>query len=167
MVNEAHNGMTRWVRTREVGGRMIRAAHGIGLRRLAMEALPRLPILPLGPVNEFPAADCGYLAHRPGEPLLVWCGNGHATKTAPGEWAPNGPALRGYVRRRLLRHRPDRHRGLPRRRPILGAWAARQHREHAGRTWRHRRILSSQVPPPLCGWPGVDALVVSTDNAMT
>jgi hypothetical protein len=29
------------------------------------------------------------------------------------------------------------------------------------------RILRDQAPPPLDGWAGVDALVVSTDNEMT
>ena len=28
-------------------------------------------------------------------------------------------------------------------------------------------ILRDQAPPPLDGWAGVDALVVSTDNEMT
>ena len=28
-------------------------------------------------------------------------------------------------------------------------------------------ILRDQAPPPLDGWAGVDALVVSTDNALT
>ena len=39
MANEAHNGLARCVRTREVGVRMIRSAHEAGVRRLAMEAL--------------------------------------------------------------------------------------------------------------------------------
>ena len=39
MANEAHNGLARCVRTREVGVRMIQAAHEAGVRRLAMEAL--------------------------------------------------------------------------------------------------------------------------------
>jgi len=33
MANEAHDGLTRCVRTREVGLRMIQAAHGAGVRR--------------------------------------------------------------------------------------------------------------------------------------
>ena len=40
MANEAHSGLARCVRTREVGCRMVRAAHEAGVRRLAMEALP-------------------------------------------------------------------------------------------------------------------------------
>ena len=42
MANEAHSGLARCVRTREVGVRMIQAAHEAGVRRLAMEALPPL-----------------------------------------------------------------------------------------------------------------------------
>jgi hypothetical protein len=40
MANEAHDGLARCVRTREVGVRIIQAAHQAGVRRLAMEALP-------------------------------------------------------------------------------------------------------------------------------
>jgi hypothetical protein len=61
MANEAHNGLTRCIRTRDVGARIIRAAHESGVRRLAMEALPRLPSRPLGPSTEEPPADGGYL----------------------------------------------------------------------------------------------------------
>jgi hypothetical protein len=39
MANEAHSGLARSVRTREVGVRMVQAAHEAGVRRLAMEAL--------------------------------------------------------------------------------------------------------------------------------
>jgi hypothetical protein len=40
MVNEAHNGFSRCPRTRQVGRRVIAAAHAAGCRTLAMEALP-------------------------------------------------------------------------------------------------------------------------------
>lgn len=40
MVNEAHNGALRCVRTREVGRRLLPVAHRLGARYLAMEALP-------------------------------------------------------------------------------------------------------------------------------
>ena len=49
MANEAHNGLARCVRTREVGVRMIQAAHEAGVRRLAMEALPHRRGEPQGP----------------------------------------------------------------------------------------------------------------------
>jgi hypothetical protein len=38
MANEAHDRLERCVRTRDVGVRMIQAAHQSGVRRLAMEA---------------------------------------------------------------------------------------------------------------------------------
>ena len=75
MANEAHSGLARCVRTREVGMRMIQGAHEAGVRRLAMEALPHL---------------CRLLDAAPGEPLLVWCGNSHASKVEHEEWIPMG-----------------------------------------------------------------------------
>jgi hypothetical protein len=62
MANEAHNGLTRCVRTRDVGVRMIQAAHEAGVRRLAMEALPSRPGGPPGPVRAIPHDQGGYLA---------------------------------------------------------------------------------------------------------
>jgi hypothetical protein len=41
MMNEAHHGMKRCVRTREIGRRLLTAAHAAGVRHLAMEALPQ------------------------------------------------------------------------------------------------------------------------------
>lgn len=40
MANEGHNGLSRCARTRLIGLRMVRAAHDVGCRALAMEALP-------------------------------------------------------------------------------------------------------------------------------
>lgn len=42
MVNEGHNGLSRCARTRVIGLRMVEAAHELGCRALAMEALPNL-----------------------------------------------------------------------------------------------------------------------------
>ena len=39
MMNEAHNGLRRSIRTREIGRRIIPTAHDAGVRHLAMEAL--------------------------------------------------------------------------------------------------------------------------------
>lgn len=41
MMNEAHNGLKRCVRTREIGRRLLPVAHAAGVRHLAMEALPQ------------------------------------------------------------------------------------------------------------------------------
>lgn len=62
MANEAHNGIARCVRTREVGIRIIGAAHQSGVRRLAMEALPGPADSPPGPVQAIPQDAGGYLA---------------------------------------------------------------------------------------------------------
>jgi hypothetical protein len=62
MANEAHSGLARCVRTRDVGVRMVRAAHEAGVRRLAMEALPHPAQCLLGPVPDIPTTAGGYLA---------------------------------------------------------------------------------------------------------
>jgi hypothetical protein len=146
MANEAHSGLARCIRTREIGARMIRAAHNAGVRRLAMEALPSPSGSPPGPIRAIPPSARGYLeqpdmrrlittaldlgwslwayeafidpgkdqaelvspeftnwrereqarnlcqitAAAPQDPLLVWCGNSHAHKTAGSEWVPMG-----------------------------------------------------------------------------
>jgi hypothetical protein len=62
MANEAHSGLARSVRTREIGVRMIEAAHQAGVRRLAIEALPYPPDGSPGPVWSIPPGWGGYLA---------------------------------------------------------------------------------------------------------
>ena len=225
MANEAHNGLARSIRTREVGVRMVQAAHEAGVRRLAMEALHWPARDVPGPITTLPDARRGYLAQpemrrltgtaldlgwtlwayeavidftpdtdwehlrsmerinwrereqganlshlldaAPGEPLLVWCGNGHATKEKCGDWVPMGWHFREISGvdpfvidqdvtvdfgeegqqwvQELLASLDD----------ILAA--------HGGTAG----ILRDQAPPPLDGWAGVDALVVSTDNELT
>ena len=112
---------------------------------------------------------CQVVDAAPAEPLLVWCGNSHASKTAggEGEWVPMGwhframsgidqfvidqtvtVAFRGFARAwvpTLLADLAD----------ILSACGGT-----AG-------ILREQAPAPLDGQPGVDAVVVSADNALT
>ena len=62
MANEAHDGLTRSIRTRESGIRIIEAAHATGVRRLAMEALPWPARGVAGPIRVWPARAGGYLA---------------------------------------------------------------------------------------------------------
>jgi len=110
MVNEAHHGMKRCVRTREIGRRLLPAAHAAGVRHLAIEALythsfiqPDMQQLVDGD-EELGWKVIPYEARRsstdmndreeqqtqnlleafaalpPESPLLVWCGWGHLYK---------------------------------------------------------------------------------------
>jgi len=225
MANEAHSGLARSVRTREVGVRMVRAAHEAGVRRLAMEALDWPAEGTQGPILAVPSVPVGYLAQpemrrligaaldlgwtlwayeavfeitadtdqdrfrtmeftnwrereqaanlgrlmdaAPGEPLLVWCGNGHAIKEQCDDWIPMGWHFRTmsgidpFVIDQTVtidfsgRARPWL--------PELLASLAETLAAHGGTAG----ILRDQAPPPLDGWTSVDALVVSTDNALT
>ena len=118
MVNEAHSGMKRCVRTREIGRRLLPAAHAAGVRHLAMEALygPYLAqpdmqalidaaeklgfrlipyeVTQLMTSNEREEGQARNLAAAlaqlpPETPILVWCGIGHLWKEPPREeWIP-------------------------------------------------------------------------------
>ena len=225
MANEAHSGLARCVRTREVGCRMVRAAHEAGVRRLAMEALPWPAGGTPGPIHALPPAHGGYLAQpdmrrlmgtalelgwslwayeavfdvagdadpaelltmeftnwrereqagnlgrlleaAPGEPLLVWCGNGHACKEAVSEWVPMGWHFRAmsgvnpFVIDQTVsvlfqgQSKPWL--------PALLASAGETLAAHGGTAG----ILHDQAPAPLCDLVGADALIVSTENTLT
>ncbi|HEX5289032.1 MAG TPA: hypothetical protein VFX25_09185 [Streptosporangiaceae bacterium] len=163
MANEAHNGLARCVRTREVGVRMIQgpilaippdregyltqpdmqrligAALDLGWTLWAYEAV--IEVTPDTDQEhlrsmEFTnwrereqAANLGRLLDAaPGEPLLVWCGNSHASKVEHEEWIPMGWHFRDMS-------------GID-------------------------PFVIDQAPSLLAGWAGVEALVVSTDNEM-
>ncbi len=222
MANEAHNGLARCIRTREVGVQMIRAAHEAGVRRLAMEALPwPAPDTP-GPIVAIPPVPGGYLAQpdmrrlimaalelgwslwayeagpaagtgqaemltmeftnwreheqaqnlchlraaAPDEPLLVWCGNGHACKEAMQEWVPMGwhfRAMSGTNPFVIDQTVTVTFEGEPQ--PwvqellaALGETLA----AHGGTVG----ILRDYAPVSLDTWPGVDAVVVSSENTL-
>jgi hypothetical protein len=225
MANEAHNGMARCVRTREVGTRMIRAAHEAGVRRLAMEALEWPSQDTQGPISALPQARGAYLAQpdmqqlattalelgwtlwayeavievtadtgqeqfrtmeftrwrereqaanlgrrlaaAPGEPLLVWCGNSHAAKIQDDEFVPMGwhfRAMTGVDPFVIDQDVTVDFRGEPQ------PWVEELLAGLGGTLAAHggtAGILRDQAPPPLDGWPGVDAVVVSTDNELT
>ena len=59
MANEAHSGLARCIRTRQIGVRMVRAAHEAGVRRLAMEALPWPDEDTQGPILAMPSQAWG------------------------------------------------------------------------------------------------------------
>ena len=71
MANEAHDGLTRCIRTRDVGVRMIRAAHQAGVRRLAMEALSRPAVGTAGPIRAIQPHEGGYLAQQDMQRLIA------------------------------------------------------------------------------------------------
>jgi len=224
MANEAHSGLARCIRTREVGVRIIQAAHQAGVRRLAMEALPWPADKSPGPIHALPPGTGGYLAQpemirltatalelgwslwayeavidpgkdpaellsteftnwreheqarnlcqllaaAPGEPLLVWCGNGHACKHADSEWVPMGnhfEAMSGIQQFVIdqtvtIDFTGDGHQPWV---PELLATLSDTLAAHGGATG----ILAEQAPPPLRCLPGVDAVVVSAENTLT
>jgi hypothetical protein len=201
MANEAHDGLARSVRTRVVGARMIRAAHEVGVRRLAMEALgwPERDVP--GPITALPDDSYGgYLAQPEmramigtaldlgwtlwayeaqavnlgrltetalGEPLLVWCGNGHATKEKVQDWVPMGWHFREmsstdpFVIDQTVTVAFSGE--LPSRVPELLASLAGPLAAYGGTA----AILREQAPPALDWHTGIDAMVVSTDNELT
>ena len=225
MANEAHNGLARCIRTREVGVRMIRAAHEAGVRRLAMEALPwPAPGTP-GPITAIPPVEGGYLAQpdmrrlitaalelgwslwayeavfepaaragpaqmpsmeftsrrereqagnlcrvraaAPAEPLLVWCGNGHACKEAIQGLVPMGwhfRAMSGTDQFVIDQTVTVAFKGKPRPWALeLLATLGDTLAAHGGTAG----ILREHAPAPLNSWPGIDAVVVSTGNTLT
>jgi hypothetical protein len=223
MANEAHSGLARCIRTREVGARMVQAAHEAGVRRLAMEALPHPAARLLGPIREIPVSAGGYLgqpemqtliatalelgwtlwayeaaipadtdpaelvsleftnrreqeqaqnlcrilAEDPAQPLLVWTGNHHAAKQASGEWIPMGhhfAKLSGASPFVIDQTPTVEFPGGPK--PWVDELLASlgQMLASFGGT---AGTLRDQAPPPLNCWPGVDAVIVSTDNALS
>ena len=226
MANEAHSGLARCIRTREMGVRMIRAAHEAGVRRLAMEALPWPDKDTPGPIRAIPSGAGGYLAQpdmrrlisaaldlgwslwayeavieitadtdqaklltmeftnwrereqanhlcqlvaaAPAEPLLVWCGNSHASKTRDvGEWVPMGWHFRAMS-------------GTD---PFVIDQTVTVAFQHESQSWVQELlaglgdtlaayggsagILRDQAPRPMNSRTEVDAVVVSTDNTLT
>jgi hypothetical protein len=225
MANEAHDGMLRCCRTRELGVRMVRAAHEVGVRRLAMEALPWPARDVQGPITRLPDPVGGYLAQpdmqaligaalelgwtlwayeitielaedveptdlltpeftnrrereqaaniarlldeRPGEPLFVWCGKGHAYKESSDNWTPmgwhvqQGTPVDPFVIDQTVTVEWEGGQD-PRVAAILaGLDDVLTHSGGAAGT------LVDQAPHPWSELTGVDAVVVARDNALT
>jgi len=225
MANEAHDGMRRCVRTREVGVRIVHAAHEVGVRRLAMEALPWPAKDVAGPIRKLPDPGGGYLAQpemqtlistalglgwtlwayemrmefdpstdpqelltmsftnrrereqatnivdllrrSPGEPLLVWCGNGHACKEPIGDWTPMGWHVRQSIdvdpfvidQTVTVQWQGDHEPGV---RSALEAMS-----DVLARFGGAAGILADQAPDPWKARTRVDALVIAGSNDMT
>jgi erythromycin esterase-like protein len=62
MLNEAHHGLTRCVRTRQLGRQLLPSAHAMGVRHLAMEALQPGDAEAANTTRRPPEAAGGYLA---------------------------------------------------------------------------------------------------------
>jgi hypothetical protein len=62
MMNEAHDGWRRCIRTRQLGVRVLPAAHAAGARHLAMEAVSPAFADEANARGEVPDAASGYLA---------------------------------------------------------------------------------------------------------
>jgi hypothetical protein len=110
---------------------------------------------------------CQLTAAAPTEPLLVWCGNGHAGKNQIGDWIPMGwhframsgtdPFVIDQTVTVAFESRPQRWV------QALLAELDEMLAAHGGTAG----ILRDQAPAPLDGWDFVDAVVVSTENTLT
>jgi hypothetical protein len=110
---------------------------------------------------------CRVVAAAPDERLLVWCGNSHASKEADTEWVPMGhhfatmSGADAFVIDQTLSVEWPRN-PQPEIQELL-ATLGQTLAAHGGTAG----ILRDQAPAPLDSWPGIDALVLSTDNAFT
>jgi hypothetical protein len=212
MVNEAHDGLKRCVRTREVGLRLLAVAHAAGVRRLAMEALPQGVDARPNWTRALAHREGGYVAQPemrrlieraeklgwtllpyetrrhpvemndreedqarnlvdalatlpPDAPLLVWCGWGHLYKRRLFE-SPFRPMAHQFweisgVEPFCIDQTVTVESG---RRPT-GPW----HKLGQAQSWRLASLggtagfLTEESP---IAWPYVDAVLLSTQNAL-
>jgi hypothetical protein len=225
MLNEAHDGLKRCVRTRRVGRQVLPSAHAMGVRHLAMEALRPGDAEVANERRRPPDAADGYLAqpdmreliqaalalgwtlwpyeadidHAPAilvqqglgslaftnwrdaeqarnlaavlaglatsDRLLVWCGNSHASKAASPDWTPMGHHFAALVAEGAFvidQSVTVAFAGLEQRQAALAAELAPILDRYGGTAG----MLREEAGPLSC-WPGVDALILSTDNVMT
>jgi hypothetical protein len=225
MLNEAHDGLTRCIRSRQLGRQILPSAHAMGARHLAMEALtpsdaeaanttrrpPHDPdgylaqpdmrqfiqaALELGwtlwryeaDIDHAPAAlvEQGFMSQAftnwreaeqarnlaavlaglaPSDRLLVWCGNSHASKAASPNWTPMGRHFTALVQEEAFvidQTVTVAFAGLEQQQARLVAELTPILDRYGGTAG-----LLVEAAGPLACWPGVDALMVSTDNAMT
>jgi hypothetical protein len=129
----------------------------MGARHLAMEAL--IP-------DDAKAAGRAVLAGLPAsDRLLVWCGNSHASKVASHDWTPMGHHFTALMAEEAFvidQTVTVAFPGLEQQQAALVAELTPILDRCGGTT----RLLREDAGPLSC-WPGVDALILSTDNAMT
>jgi hypothetical protein len=110
---------------------------------------------------------CRLTAAEPAEPLLVWCGNGHASKNQISDWIPMGwhyRAMSGTEPFVIDQTVTVAFEG--RAQPWVAELLAGLEETLAGHGGT-AGILRDQAPPPLDGRDRADALVVSTENSLT
>ena len=109
---------------------------------------------------------CRLTAAAPAEPLLVWCGNSHASKEKTSDWSPMGWHFRAmsgtdpFVIDQIVT--VDFGDGLRPWVPALLAELSETLAAHGGTAG----ILREQAPAPLDCYDRVDAVVVSTENTL-
>jgi hypothetical protein len=225
MLNEAHDGLKRCVRTRQLARQVLLSAHAMGARHLAMEVLRPGDAEAANATRRSPDAADGYLAqpdmgqliraalelgwtlwpyeadidHAPADlveqgltsqaftnwreaeqgrdpdavlaglaasdRLLVWCGNGHACKAVSHDWTPMGYHFAALVAEEAFvidQTVTVAFAGLEQQHAALVAELA----PILDRYGNTAGLLREDAGPLSC-WPGVDALILSTDNAMT
>jgi len=111
---------------------------------------------------------CQLVPAAPGEPLLVWCGNSHASRHADTEWVPMGHhfAVMSGIQHVVI----DQTVTIDFSGDGLQPWVQELLATLRGTLAAHggtAAIRRDQAPPPLDSWPGVDALIVSTENTLT
>jgi hypothetical protein len=194
MMNEAHHVMKRCVRTREIGLRLLPAAHAAGVRHVAIEALyshyftqPDMQRLVDGAeelgwkvipyearrsptdTNDREAQQAhnvleAFAALPQDSPLLVWCGWGHLYKQhLLSDWRPM--ASRFWELSGVEPFSIDQTVTVEAGPNWNGPW----HQLARSQTWRLEALggtagfLVADSPIP---WPYVDAVLLSTQNAL-
>ena len=109
---------------------------------------------------------CQLRAAAPAEPLLVWCGNGHAGKEVVHEWVPMGwhfRAMSGTDPFVIDQTVTVTFQGEPQPwvQELLAALG-----ETLAAYGGTAGILRDHAPESLNTWSGVDAVIVSTDNTL-
>ena len=155
MLNEAHDGLKRCVRTRQLGRQILPTAHAMGVGHLAMEALQPGDAEAATTTRRPPDADDGYLA-QPDMRALIQA----ALELGWTLWryeADIDHAPAALVQQGLLSQASTNWREAEQAHNLAGVLAGLAASD---------RLLVEEAGPLSC-WPAVDALIVSTDNAMT
>jgi hypothetical protein len=195
MMNEAHHGMKRCVRTRQIGRRLLPAAHAAGVRHFAIEALyshsftqPDMQRLVDG-AEELGWRVIPYEARRSStdmndreeqqahnlleafaalpqdSPLLVWCGWGHLYKQHLLDSDWRSMASRFWELSGVEPFAIDQTVTVEAGPDWNGPW----HQLGRRQTWRLEALGGTAgflVADSPIPWPYVDAVLLSTENTL-